>query len=437
MHAVGVHGFALRAITVCFFGGAYFSRFPQIAELSVALGVIGALYGVVSYPRLARPSVWAMFFLMFWSAECILALSYPSLGGIAAWLNLDGVLLVALLPFLLFTNASPTAGDLGFLRQLLRVVVWGSALLYVFALAGLPFTSGVIQDHLFFGYASSHHVMGYALGTSLLGLAMWPAGKRSWSWSLDVLLAGTMCLATGSRTTLLGLGIAVAWVFLRRARGTTRLRIAFVAVCIGALLTVFVPRIAATASLVDRGGVRSTVALFGQGIAKTSIDQLPRDHEGIEAVANAKNRFALYGFSVGRWLASPLLGIGSGRFNDENTSYKGFEGVVQFATSGKDVPEGYPSAHNSYLQVLAENGIVGLCLLLGVYVSLYRELQARGTAVARLAQALVVFMLGTALTGATLQAAGLTLTAGVIALVLLGASTKEGYAERRLTTAER
>ena len=75
------------------------------------------------------------------------------------------------------------------------------------------------------------------------------------------------------------------------------------------------------------------------------------------------------------FLKSPIFGIGFGRFNDiEPSNYyrlKGFNGILSIYNDSNYIFSA-STAHNSYLQFLAETGIVGLGLLILFWILCYR-----------------------------------------------------------------
>ena len=86
---------------------------------------------------------------------------------------------------------------------------------------------------------------------------------------------------------------------------------------------------------------------------------------------NVISRFLYYQRAYNDFLESPVLGRGFGRFNDEFKRYSGVPHVLYFATGGSVINDD-SHAHNSYLHFLAEGGIVGLGLMLGIWISLFR-----------------------------------------------------------------
>lgn len=87
---------------------------------------------------------------------------------------------------------------------------------------------------------------------------------------------------------------------------------------------------------------------------------------------NAQTRLGMWGNAWRLFLASPIFGIGFARYNDvawfdQIVDLEGIEGLVSFYAEPRQVFDA-SNAHNSYLHLLAENGIVGLILLLFFWI---------------------------------------------------------------------
>jgi O-antigen ligase len=131
-----------------------------------------------------------------------------------------------------------------------------------------------------------------------------------------------------------------------------------------------------------------------------------------EGDANLMSRIVLWAYALHHFLLSPLIGIGWGRFNDAQVIFSGIPGLMSIALQG-DRLFNVSSAHNSYLMVLCESGLVGLWLLLKVWWDLYKRLKKAQQDFRNSpfllgyytgCQALIVFTLTAALFGHTLAA---------------------------------
>ncbi|HEV2178160.1 MAG TPA: O-antigen ligase family protein [Terriglobia bacterium] len=98
------------------------------------------------------------------------------------------------------------------------------------------------------------------------------------------------------------------------------------------------------------------------------IDTITDPYYGTNA-----SRLEIWGEAWDYFTLSPIVGIGFGRFNDDFKHYKGVKHVIWVATDAIIVnSDGH--AHNSYLQFLAEGGIIGLFVTLYVWWCGWREL---------------------------------------------------------------
>jgi O-antigen ligase len=86
---------------------------------------------------------------------------------------------------------------------------------------------------------------------------------------------------------------------------------------------------------------------------------------------NIVTRFLYFQRAMEDFSMSPIVGTGFGRFNDQLKIYSGVPHLLFFATGGSIVDDD-SHAHNSYLHFLAEGGVVGLALMLGVWIATFR-----------------------------------------------------------------
>src|SRR4029077_18373352 len=172
-------------------------------------------------------------------------------------------------------------------------------------------------------------------------------GKIAWVYTLQLVLAATTILLTASRGAALATLVAVAIVPLTHARLTTRQRIAV-------LLTV---------SLLAYGALAF--------VPSTSWDRLSTvPNEFAQGTLTGRTVIWKAGWELFR--AHPFLGIGANAFRL----------IVSRVLAEPIHPDEYgrapaPPAHNTFLSVLVEQGVIGLalfCALLGVLALSLRAL---------------------------------------------------------------
>ena len=84
--------------------------------------------------------------------------------------------------------------------------------------------------------------------------------------------------------------------------------------------------------------------------------------------------FFLYPMAIDLFLQSPIFGVGFTRFDDFPVQIQGVAGVLAF--NHGPVQHTNLHAHNSYLHIAAETGIVGLCLLYRFLSGMFRTFKA-------------------------------------------------------------
>lgn len=304
---------------------------------------------------------------LFWSLSYLLTSAPVSNFFSYHFLRFDGALLVGYLPLFLL-------GDVGMGRATVRRSIW----LYLGTLAAVALLglaefaadfvgtgykahpaglnldvlyhteySSTFTTDIFHGLYRAHNATGsvYAMA-ALVALAYVLRAKpfRVFSWS-SMVFASTLIglILSQSRSGYVAFTAAFAIVFLRTRKNLRKL---------------------------FRLGVFVLVPLAAFLLSYSAISRR------FEWIANFQDphvlgRFALFQAAAHDFFNSPLVGIGFGRYNDLWKSYSGIRHIVFIATGGQVVNSDL-GAHNGYLQFLAEGGLVGLFLMLGVWVATYR-----------------------------------------------------------------
>lgn len=171
----------------------------------------------------------------------------------------------------------------------------------------------------------------FLLPAIALGLAVRAGAGRRWPWDLATVLLVVAVLGTLSRGALLGL---VAMGVLALAAGMVRLRTALgIGVVVG-------------------GAVLAVVAVV-PGLVTTSLEQ-----KGVVADQNVSERLDLWAAAGRMTLEHPLVGMGPGAFSLHHDDY----------TSGLPADVNHPLdvAHNTWLEVSSELGVLGLAAFLAL-----------------------------------------------------------------------
>lgn len=397
-------------LSLCFIAALYLSgvRGVSTALLVLVAGIAVAVVGTRAH--LHKTALPVIVYVAVVLAMGVGVQAMPtSFGELSAWLNNDGRFLIALLPVIVIAACDVRIADLELFVRGLTVAVWLNVPVLVATVAtGQPYH----------GLTSTHHAIGMATGASLVVFVM---ARRSqelrYRPSIAVMtVAAVMCAVSGSRTALVGLFAVLAWTAWRRRSVANLVRVAVVTGVLLAVAAALSDRVASSLALGFDPAFRELAAnVFLLGTDQSEVSQyyatVNAHGQGGAEVGNILARLYYWGVALGMWLKSPIVGIGSFRFNDGSLSYSGWDGVVSFATTGVRDSTGVIGAHNQYIGALVENGVLGLALLLAIWIVPYRSLAVSEHAppgARSSAMAMVPFALATALTGYTLTSPALT-----------------------------
>jgi O-antigen ligase len=362
----------------------------------------------------------ANFFYWIISGLIVGAIGPLDLLNMKLW-NGDGRIVIGSLPLLLFALVRVTQGDLD---RTIRTTLWmggiGMGLYVLWAATHVSWLAGAGHPDEFHAFLSSHTGAGTFFGCMASFAVVYGYEKKS----LPIILLGLALIgptfSSGSRESLVGLMAVFAWYLLVR---NPQPRIVLGALVIGAVLFVSLPAVMSQKTYQRTYGILSVdfvTSAFTQAERAIASDwQMGDWTTGTEGEGNLEEgdvtalvRVQLWVYASKRFLASPLFGMGWGRFNDPDADFIDASPYLSVAAKGKNTLSP-ATAHNSYFQLAAESGLIGLLLYLSLWVALYRrcgraakmlkpirELRAYFVA----GQGLIVFILACGLTGHALAA---------------------------------
>lgn len=287
------------------------------------------------------------------------------------FLRRDGALLFAYLPLLIIGDYGLGRAFLqravGFYLSVMSGIAVVGAVLYLEALGNLSLSPALLTRDLqiivysplsgyeLHGFFEAHNSAGAVYGLACcVSLALLVCAERFEFWSLPTFWFSASFLGlmlSKSRTSYVAFLVTCLIVLVAKSRNLRR--VAKVVVLLIAPLTYFVV-------------VQPEISERAQAVARTDDP-------------NVVERLIYFQRALDDFLASPLVGIGFGRYNDEYLLFSGIPNLAYVATQGEVVNESN-HAHNSYLHFLAEGGLVGFCLMMAIWASAYRwarQMQSR------------------------------------------------------------
>lgn len=284
----------------------------------------------------------------------------------AAWLNQEGRFLVSLAILLAFAGLRVSGRDLKFF---IRTAGW----MY---LAWLPLLFvHVATGHSLFG--GSHHQLGLITVSGLFLFLVRNKYRHNAKYWLVLAIGFLAIFLSSSRTSLLMALLMVAgpaWFGMRR-------RMKIIALSVVAILVFLFAgeQIKLGERIYDLGAYNYLAAAYDYGYANSnrlSEAYQAKDANIQGADFNIIGRGAMYGKATGLFASSPWFGVGEGRFDDIAASCANLDELGCIHFFGPSNFEG-TTAHNTFLHLLAEEGILGLAATLIVAALLYRRVKSR------------------------------------------------------------
>lgn len=429
-------GYQLMFVTAIMLS-LFFSAIGPIAIAAIALGVPVVLQMVFGRTRYDKLVALVLANLVFWMSYAILngAIGLEELGN-PAFYAYEGRSFLTYVPFLVTMALVVTRQTLGVLDGLMRAGAIMALLAVAMNLVGVLPEAMKHRDGLVL-FMSSHHASGYffALLSVYFLARVATMGRAATRWDVIFLGASLLgVLSTNSRTALLGIAVALVIYYAGRIFVP---RVMMAALAIGiATVTIGPPLVQATnpklanklSAITDP---RTLVAV------NTAVQFVLADDDPIPYSDELENRQSnnitvriyLWTIAVKKFAESPLLGVGFMRWNDLRfrERYTEIPGLVRILTQSSQRSIGVGNAHNTFLMMLAETGIIGFTLIMAFWLSLARRMRRVATqaaaradlqieAMANAGRLMVFFVFGAGLTAFSFAAPSI----GFMPLLLCG-----------------
>lgn len=315
----------------------------------------------------------------------------------------EGRILIAYMPIFLIFAAPQSVFSERNMQKIFRILFYLSV--------AATFLSAIGFANLIFG---SHHAAGYAAGCLLIiFISLYSEEKKTWQ-RVGIATALLMLMFANSRTTIVGLAFAFSIYY--------RTRVFRPKIILGAGAVLFLGSY--IWSLVSPFSFERFMVIFDPTLWSAIRNQFAlattTDVPSIENVDrvggfyNILTRIILWSKALWLFEQSPILGIGSFRFNDPGmTVYSVLPGLGIGVANESSLS--VATAHNSYFQILAEGGILGFIIYLMPWFLMMRSFQRRPKKIsthrvmAKMSSITILFMMSGALTGHLLASPSMTL----------------------------
>lgn len=321
----------------------------------------------------------------------------------------EGRIIIAYLPMLLLFAAPRSLFTEINARRIFRI-------LFYLAIAAAVLSAGGLTHRLF----GSHHAAGYAAGCMLIVfICLYSEEKKQWQL-IGIIAALMMLMFANSRTTLVGLAFAFIIYYRTNVLRPNILIGAGVVLGLAVYLwSIASPESFARFSVLFDSAVWTSIG--DQITAASSVDNPDTGNvDRVGAEYNILTRIILWIRAIWFFKHSPVLGIGSFRYNDDGVYLNDVMPGVAIGASDMPLDLSVATAHNSYFHVLAEGGLIGLVLYLLPWAMILLTLRTRlqktpiQRALKKMCPILILFMMFGALTGHLLASPSMTLWVGFL-----------------------
>lgn len=352
-------------------GGALLGVSPALSAVTIMICAVAFFVDVFATASINRAAMFGALFIIMCFLSGVFLGGFESLNGssLIYWISNEGRV------FLYYWPALFVMQSLSFIGMEYKLsIIYRVATLLIFSII-------IIRSLTGFTTFSTYHAAG-AYCAVLIFYNLFKYEKSKSVVDLFFLILSVIAMfATNSRTSLLAALISILIVYISSAKLMRVVRVAiFLSPFALAMPIVFPTQFG---RLADAANTETFISL-GENFARAySADSpievakafdLSKDID-IAGNANLVIRGYLWGRSLGEGMRSPIFGIGFGRVNDLGRTYEGVPYLVYPATEATLNSPSNLTAHNGFMQVFAELGLLGSFLLFMMYRILWHGLK--------------------------------------------------------------
>ncbi|NVK12687.1 MAG: O-antigen ligase family protein [Rhodobacteraceae bacterium] len=350
-------------------GGMLLGLSSLPAALIIAFCAVSAVISMVMTKKVTGPAAWILAFLAYCCVSGIVFGGFASLRetSLISWIGKEGRVFLYYWPALYILSATaPPDRQIAYLMRGLTLLV----LLNVAAKAAVHFST--------FG---SHHAAGaFAVTVTLYHFYKYSA-SRSVADLVFLGLSLVALLGTDSRTSVLAAALAIVAANITSGKLRAVLAVLILAPAGIFLMASLFPY--QFERLTDAANARTFNAMqrnFSYAYHAETPLEVGTAWELAEKIdlsgnANVAIRGYLFGRTTGEFMRSPVAGIGFGRINDLGRTFSGVPHVYYVVADAAYASPTEQTAHNSFLQILAELGLLGSLFLALAYRRLWTGLR--------------------------------------------------------------
>jgi O-antigen ligase len=189
----------------------------------------------------------------------------------------------------------------------------------------------------------------------------------SYFWAICLLLNLFGLYLTNSRGSLLPLAVALVYLLCNRYIKDFDIVVNFLIMICFFIVVGYIAAVRAEDTLVNTSGYILPEEFANNSLMNLALNTVHRFGTVIDRL------FYLWPRAMYLFFKSPIFGIGFGGFNDTDYNFIGINYLFNFNFSAVIINSD-AHAHNSFLHVLAETGIVGIVLLLKMLFKMRKEI---------------------------------------------------------------